>query len=153
MLGNSEGQKSLLCCSPWHVTVQWGCKELDTTEWLNWTEDVAKSQIRLSNRQQQQLSCYYCSFPFIPQCGFQEAAWSRKGRGAVWSGEEDRRAGGEGDGAGDQRSPRRWLQRGTEWQGIVCRAESEQSESPAPLHQGYRLVFKTGSHPRKSQLY
>ena len=28
-LGDSEGQRSLECCSPW------GCKELDTTEWLN----------------------------------------------------------------------------------------------------------------------
>ena len=27
-----DGQGSLACCSPW------GCKELDTTEWLNWTE-------------------------------------------------------------------------------------------------------------------
>ena len=27
--GSSEGQKSLVCCSPW------GCKELDTTESLN----------------------------------------------------------------------------------------------------------------------
>jgi len=28
-LGDSEGQGSLACCSPW------GCKELDTTEGLN----------------------------------------------------------------------------------------------------------------------
>ena len=28
-LGDSEGQGSLVCCSPW------GCKELDTTEQLN----------------------------------------------------------------------------------------------------------------------
>ena len=28
-LGDSEGQGNLVCCSPW------GCKELDTTEWLN----------------------------------------------------------------------------------------------------------------------
>ena len=27
--GNSEGQGNLACCSPW------GCKESDTTEWLN----------------------------------------------------------------------------------------------------------------------
>ena len=27
--GDGEGQESLMCCSPW------GCKELDTTEWLN----------------------------------------------------------------------------------------------------------------------
>ena len=30
--GVSDGQGSLTCCSPW------GRKELDTTEWLNWTE-------------------------------------------------------------------------------------------------------------------
>ena len=30
--GVGEGQGSLACYSPW------GCKELDTTEWLNWTE-------------------------------------------------------------------------------------------------------------------
>ena len=28
-LEDSEGQRSLACCSPW------GCKELDMTEWLN----------------------------------------------------------------------------------------------------------------------
>ena len=31
--GISDGQGSLACCSPW------GRKELDTTEWLNWTEE------------------------------------------------------------------------------------------------------------------
>ena len=31
-LGVGDGQGSLVCCSPW------GCKELDMTEWLNWTE-------------------------------------------------------------------------------------------------------------------
>ena len=30
--GVGDGQGSLVCCSPWC------CKELDTTEWLNWTE-------------------------------------------------------------------------------------------------------------------
>ena len=30
-LGVRDGQVSLACCSPW------GQKELDTTEWLNWT--------------------------------------------------------------------------------------------------------------------
>ena len=29
---SSGSCRSLVCCSPW------GCKELDTTEWLNWTE-------------------------------------------------------------------------------------------------------------------
>ena len=31
-LGGGDGQGSLECCNPQ------GCKELDTTEWLNWTE-------------------------------------------------------------------------------------------------------------------
>ena len=31
-LGVGGGQGGLACCS------LWGCKELDTTEWLNWTE-------------------------------------------------------------------------------------------------------------------
>ena len=31
-LGVGDGQGNLACCSPW------GCKESDTTEWLNWTE-------------------------------------------------------------------------------------------------------------------
>ena len=30
--GVGDGQRSLACCSPW------GHKELDTTEWLNWTD-------------------------------------------------------------------------------------------------------------------
>ena len=36
-LGIDDGQGSLVCCSPW------GHKELDTTEWLNWTEQEKKS--------------------------------------------------------------------------------------------------------------
>ena len=32
-LGVGDGQGDLACCSPW------GCKESDTTEWLNWTYD------------------------------------------------------------------------------------------------------------------
>ena len=31
-LGVADGQGTLVCCSPW------GCKESETTEWLNWTE-------------------------------------------------------------------------------------------------------------------
>ena len=33
-----DGQGGLECCS------SWGCKELDTTEWLNWTEHVSLTQ-------------------------------------------------------------------------------------------------------------
>ena len=31
-LGDGDGQGGLACCD------SWGCKESDTTEWLNWTE-------------------------------------------------------------------------------------------------------------------
>ena len=33
-LGVGDGQGSLACCFPW------GLKELDTTEWLNWTDHL-----------------------------------------------------------------------------------------------------------------
>ena len=42
--GDSGGQRSLMCCSPW------GCKESDTTEWLNWTEGT-KRWIRFNSFQ------------------------------------------------------------------------------------------------------
>ena len=32
--GVGDGQGGLACCN------SWGCKQLDTTEWLNWTEDL-----------------------------------------------------------------------------------------------------------------
>ena len=35
--GVGDGQGGLTCCSAW------GCKESDTTEWLNWTELMNKS--------------------------------------------------------------------------------------------------------------
>ena len=34
-----DGQGSLMCCSPW------GLKELDTTEWLNWTEYLWNTRV------------------------------------------------------------------------------------------------------------
>ena len=40
-----DGQGSLVCCSPW-------ChKELDTTEWLNWTELTENSSISQSSKE------------------------------------------------------------------------------------------------------
>ena len=36
-LGVGDGQESLACYSPW------GHKDLDTTEWLNWTEQARKT--------------------------------------------------------------------------------------------------------------
>ena len=35
-LGVGDGQGGLVCCD------SWGCKESDTTEWLNWTELIFK---------------------------------------------------------------------------------------------------------------
>ena len=36
VLGVGDGQGSLVCCSPWVR------KQLDTTKWLNWTEELNK---------------------------------------------------------------------------------------------------------------
>ena len=41
-LGTGDGQGGLACCSPW------GCRESDTTEWLNWTELTIKWPYRVS---------------------------------------------------------------------------------------------------------
>ena len=38
-LGVGDGQGSLACCS------LWGCRELDTTEWLSWTEWKLRSHL------------------------------------------------------------------------------------------------------------
>ena len=37
-LGDGEGQRSLACYS------SWGCKESDTTEWLNDNKNIKKKQ-------------------------------------------------------------------------------------------------------------
>ena len=57
--GVDDGQGSLACCSPW------GCKELDMSEWLNWTEWL----VRLSLFQVP----IDCLFPFLgKQFGYSE---------------------------------------------------------------------------------
>ena len=38
-LGVGDRQGGLVCCD------SWGCKESDTTEWLNWTEPISRSKI------------------------------------------------------------------------------------------------------------
>ena len=50
-LGVSDGQGCLACCSPW------GCKELDTTEWLNRTELIPPTSGGLSNSSRVLDSC------------------------------------------------------------------------------------------------
>ena len=41
-LGYGEGQGGLVCCS------LWGCKELDTTEQVNWTDKGHHSQKKIA---------------------------------------------------------------------------------------------------------
>ena len=48
--GVGNGQGSLACCSPW------GCKDLDTTEWLNWTELREAGMTELASTNQNPLS-------------------------------------------------------------------------------------------------
>ena len=50
--GVGDGQASLVCCSPW------GHKELDMTEWLNWTDpqEDTRTSWKLS-RERQFLNC------------------------------------------------------------------------------------------------
>ena len=43
VLGVGDGQGSLTCCSPWSH------KELDTTEWVNWTESPALGRFLIYN--------------------------------------------------------------------------------------------------------
>ena len=59
-LGDGEGQRSLLCCSPWD------CKESDTTKQLNWTEltcephgFVERVKKRWQSQQKVFLTSYY----------------------------------------------------------------------------------------------
>ena len=54
-LGVGEGQGGLACCG------SWGCKELDTTEWLNWTE--LNSLYKL-NKQGDNMQPWHTPFPF-----------------------------------------------------------------------------------------
>ena len=52
ILGDSERQGSLVCCSPW------GCKESDMTEWLNWTE-IIHSIPKGKSHSQNQMPLYH----------------------------------------------------------------------------------------------
>ena len=75
-LGDSEGEGSLVCCSPW------GCKELDMTWWLNNNVDVVFLVIHFFflHGQESWLSCslWYpsraCSNCIVNSC---EQVWGR----------------------------------------------------------------------------
>ena len=56
--GVGDGQGSLVCCSPW------GCKELDTTERLNWTEWMTTGKVKPSSIYPSSLVFLY--FPIMP---------------------------------------------------------------------------------------
>ena len=63
-LGDGEGQGSLESCSPW------GCKELDTTERLNWTDGISHLWVA-SVLRKQGTGCgrkLFASFFFFLQC-------------------------------------------------------------------------------------
>ena len=50
-LGVGDGQGGLACCS------SWGCKELDTTEWLNWLTDwFIEELLRIAKKRTQHVS-------------------------------------------------------------------------------------------------
>ena len=55
-LGIGDGQGSLVCCS------SWGCKELDMTEWLNWTEPCALACALFSTEWSYLLSEVYMAY-------------------------------------------------------------------------------------------
>ena len=67
-LGVGDGQGSLACWSPW------GCKELDTTEWLNWTEPEdsllnfipVKMFLKLTKYNHLPFLCLSLLFPHFP---------------------------------------------------------------------------------------
>ena len=69
-LGDSEGQGSLACCSPW------GHKELDTTERLNNNNNNNISSWLLGNGPSSMKSNIYVQFPYWPNC-FQIISWIR----------------------------------------------------------------------------
>ena len=56
--GVGDGQGGLACCD------SWGCKESDTTEWLNWTETVVEvMKIMVTSLKRCMYCCSQCSQP------------------------------------------------------------------------------------------
>ena len=56
ILGDSEGQGSLVCCSPWD------CKVSGTTEGLNNSNNVKEAYFRVTNSLLPQNGSHSCSF-------------------------------------------------------------------------------------------
>ena len=85
-LGDGDGQGGLVCYSPW------GHKELDTTEWLNWTELKAFDYVdynRLWKIQEMGISDYlicllrhlYAGQEAIVRTGHGTKDWLKTGKG------------------------------------------------------------------------
>ena len=58
-----DGQGGLACCS------SWGCKESDTTEWLNWSELSLAISLSLSPLHKPCAGCFCCSSSSTPISG------------------------------------------------------------------------------------
>ena len=68
--GIGDGQESLVCCS------LWGCKELDVTGWLNWTElEGFNVQPRLRTTSSEQDSLCPVLAPLKVHCGICPNHW------------------------------------------------------------------------------
>ena len=52
--GDSKGQGSLVCCSPWDR------KESDMTEWLNWTEPQYFAELKWVSKSKLRFKSYTC---------------------------------------------------------------------------------------------
>ena len=63
-VGVGDEQGSLACCSPWD------CKELDTTEQLNWTELNSAYKLNKQGDKIQPFSCSLQLFCDVSQCSF-----------------------------------------------------------------------------------
>jgi len=74
--GVGDGQGGLACCS------SWGCKELDMTEWLNWTE--LKNWIYFCGKQQQTSS--FVIKTYTDQSGKEPTCQCRKHGFSPWVG-------------------------------------------------------------------
>ena len=65
-LGVGDGQGGLSCCD------SWGCKELDTTEWLNWTEEKISSCPQFTFKKKKKNVC-------VSVCREKETVWGEYG--------------------------------------------------------------------------
>ena len=78
-LGVGDGQQSLVCCSPW------GCKELDMTERLKWTEKSQSLKLPLlfTNEMTNTTCVALKPIAFNPPREFQTLTWSGLGPGVL----------------------------------------------------------------------